>query len=183
MLLFRKGMAEVFIAGNNSMAPAIMSGDRIIADKTAYDKTEPQRSDVVFFKNPENRKQSRIRRIVALGGDTVECKNGQLLVNGQPLERQWVKTMALPGKEKIESDIFYETNNGVRYQVLIAKSSPPADFGPVTVPPYQCFIMSDNRNEPGDSRHFGSISTGAIRGKFRYLFWPGRDWSRFGKVE
>jgi signal peptidase I len=120
---------------------------------------------------------------VALGGDTVEYKNGQLLINGFPLERQWVKTMALPGKEKIESDIFYETNNGVRYQVLIAKSSPPADFGPVTVPPYHCFVMCDNRNELGDSRQFGSISTGAIRGKFRYLYWPRKDWSRFGRVE
>jgi signal peptidase I len=186
--LFRNIMVEKFYIGSYPMSPAIMKGDSLIADKMAYDKTEPQRGDVVLFKNPENRKQGRIRRIVALGGDTVECKNGQLLINGRPLERQWVKTMTLPGQEKIEGDVFYEINNGVRYQVLIAKSSSSteaavADFGPMAVPPYHCFVMCDNRSETNDSRTFGSISIGAIQGKFRYLYSPSRDWSRFGKVE
>jgi signal peptidase I len=186
--LFRNSMAEAFCIGGYSMSPAIMKGDRLLADKTAYDKMDPQRGDVVLFKNPENRKQSRIKRIVALGGDTVECKNGQLLINGRPLERQWVKTMALPVQKKIEGDVFYEINNGTRYQVLIAKPSPDsetamANFGPVSVLPYHCFVMGDNRSESEDSRQFGCLSIGAIKGKFRYIYWPGRDWSRFGNVE
>jgi signal peptidase I len=179
------------------MAPSIVCGDRVIADKTAYDNTEPKRGDIVLFKNPQNRKQRFVQRIIALGGDTVEGKNGQLLINGRPLVHEWVKTItiAMPridiprGKQQnVKGDVFYEINNEVRYQVLIEKASPEtanntADFGPVAVPPYHCFLMGDNRSRAYDSRWFGPISLGAIQGKFRYLYWPRKDWSRFGKVE
>jgi signal peptidase I len=180
--LFRNSMAEAFRIGSESMVPSIMKGDQLLADKTAYDKAEPQRGDIILFSNPQNRKQRNVKRIVALGGDTVEIKNGQLLINGQPLQREQIKA----GQQ--EGDIFYEINNGVRYQICIAKSSGTSeatamDFGPVTVPQYQCFVMGDNRSNSYDSRQYGTISLGAIKGKFRYLYWPSRDWSRLGKVQ
>jgi signal peptidase I len=184
--LIKISVAEAFNIGSNGMWPSVVRGDRLIVDKTAYDNTEPQRGDIVLFSNPQIRKQINIERIIALEGDIVEGKSGQLLINGRPLERQWVKTITLPTQQ--EGDVFYETNNGVRYQIAIAKSSETlqantADFGPVTVPPYHCFVMGDNRNNSYDSRYYGTISLGAIKGKFRYIYWPGRDWSRFGKVE
>jgi signal peptidase I len=163
------------------MAPTIMAGDRLTASKVAYRKAEPKRGDVILFKNPADRTMNYIKRIVALGGDTVEIRNGELLINERALERQWIQKKILAiGEKKLEGDVYWETNGDCRYQVFVSKETSDTanaerDFGPVTVPQYQCFVMGDNRNHSIDSRNFGSISIGAINGKFQAIYWPFRN--------
>jgi len=177
----KTNLFEAFRVPAWSMAPTIMAGDRLTASKIAYRKTEPKRGDVILFKNPADRTMNYIKRIVALGGDTVEIRNGELLINDRALERQWIQKKTLTiGEKKLEGDIYRETNGDCRYQVFISKETSDAanaerDFGPVTVPQYQCFVMGDNRNHSIDSRNFGSISIGAIKGKFQTIYWPFRN--------
>jgi len=177
----KTNLFEAFRVPAWSMAPTIMAGDRLTASKIAYRKAEPKHGDVVLFKNPADRSMNYVKRIVALGDDTVEIRNGQLLINGRALERQWVrkKTFAM-GKETLEGDVFRETNGDCRYQIFVSKETSDTaagerDFGPVTVPPYHCFVMGDNRNRSIDSRNFGAISLGAINGKFQAIYWPYRN--------
>lgn len=47
--------------------------------------------------------------------------------------------------------------------------------------PY-CFVLGDNRDNPYDSRHFGTIPLAIIKGRADYLSWPAKDWSRFGRL-
>ncbi|MHC4551738.1 MAG: signal peptidase I [Planctomycetota bacterium] len=174
---FKFKMFEAFRIPVNAMAPTIMGGDRAIANKMAYDHQQPKYGDVVLFKNPENRKQSNIKRVVALGGDTVEIKNGRLLINGQMLAREWVEKKTLRMNKQIEGDIFWERNGDSRYQIFVSEQTSDAkttvkDFGPVTVPSHHCFVMADNRNHPADSRQFGALSLGALKGKFTQIYWP-----------
>ncbi|MBW8035402.1 MAG: signal peptidase I [Planctomycetes bacterium] len=167
----KKNICSAFSIVNNSMAPTILKGDRAIAGKRAYTRNDPERGDVVLCKYPKNRKYNYIKRIVALGGDTVEIKDGKLLINDQPLKTEWLEKKTIQQKDKkIEGDVFWETNGNVCYQVFISKDG--KDFGPVTIPEYHCFVMGDNRNHSKDSRHFGTISIGAIKGKFRSIYWP-----------
>jgi len=177
----KTSLFEAFRVPNYSMAPTITAGDRLTASKIAYRKTDPKHGDVVLFKNPADRTMNYIKRIVALGGDTLEIRNGELLINDRALERQWVqkKTFAM-GEEKLEGDVYWETNGDCRYQIIVSKGASDAaggeqNFGPVTVPPYHCFVMGDNRNHSIDSRNFGSISLGAIKGKFQAIYWPYRN--------
>lgn len=57
------------------------------------------------------------------------------------------------------------------------------DFARLTVAKYCCFVPGDNRNLSHDSRQFGSIPLTSVRGRFGYLYFPSRDWSRFGRVK
>ena len=164
--IVKMNLFEAFYIPVNSMAPTMMAGDRAIANKMSYSYNNPEYGDVVLFKNPENRKENYIERVVALGGDTVETKNGQLFINGQQLERQ-----------QVQGDIFWEINNGAKYQILISKKTSGTEnlddnFGPITVPDYHCFLMGDNRNHSKDSRTFGSLSVGALKGQFMQIYWP-----------
>lgn len=169
--IVKKNICEAFYIPVNSMSPTIMQGDRALADKMVYTRNDPQRGDVVLFKNPKNRRINFIKRIVALGGDTLEVKNSMLIINGQTLKTEWAEKNTIQQKDKeIEGDVFWETNGNARYKVFISEGG--KDFGPVTIPPYHCFLMGDNRNHSWDSRDFGALSLGAIKGKFRSIYWP-----------
>lgn len=166
----------------NTMAPTIMSGGRAFSNNLAYDHNNPEYGDVILFKNPRNRKMNYIKRVVALGGDTVEMKDGLLMVNGNVLEREPVGTKTLwMNKKQVEGEVFWETNRNARYQVFVSEQESgigeqKKDFGPVTVPQYHCFVMGDNRHSD-DSRLFGSISYGALKGRFTQIYWPPQNWA------
>lgn len=172
--IVKLNMCEAFVIGSDSMAPTILKGDRVLAGKMAYTRNDPQHGDVVLFKDPKNRRINNVKRAIALGGDILEVRNGKLLINGQALKTEWIeKKTILVGKKKIEGDIFWETNGNARYQIFIAeKKSERGNIGSVTVPPYHCFVMGDNRNYSNDSRDYGGLSLGAIKGKFRSIYWP-----------
>jgi len=172
--IIKLNMFNAFRISAASMAPTIMEGDRAIAAKMAYAGTNPERGDVVLFKDPKNRKINNIKRVVALSGDTLEVRNGKLLINDKPLETEWVeKKTILVDKKKVEGDVFWETNGNARYQIFIAKQkSEQGNMASVKVPPYHCFVMGDNRNYSNDSRAYGALSFGAIEGKFRSIYWP-----------
>ncbi|MBN1815830.1 MAG: signal peptidase I [Sedimentisphaerales bacterium] len=185
----RDRIIQAFSVPTHSMYPTIHSGDRILAGKQAYLRADPQRGDIVLFPNPQERKQAYVKRVVALAGDTVEIRNDRLAINGEPLALEPVSsdTAALP-HIAVSGQIFWENNGTARYKIFLGepkeeKSRTSANFGPIVVPPYHCFVMGDNRNFSSDSRHFGPIAVASIRGKFTYCYFPADDWSRLGPLE
>ena len=122
-----------------------------------------------MFKNPNNRRQYFIKRIIALAGDTVAVKDGNLFVNGVKLPLESIGPGAVAGTT---GQIFSEDNNGAKYRIFISQEKSAADFGPITVTKYDCFVMGDNRNDSLDSRYFGPIPITGMLGKFEYRYWP-----------
>ena len=168
-------MLEAFRIPINAMAPTITAGDRVLVSKMAYRSESPQRGDVVIFKNPMNLKQTNIKRIVALEHDTVELKQGQLVINGQPLHRDRIEPRILTcNKQPMQGTTFWETNGSAHYPVFVPEDTDRMDWGPVTVPPHHCFVMADARDFYTDSRHYGALSLGAIEGKYQRVYWPPR---------
>jgi signal peptidase I len=76
----RSGLLEAFRIprSGGSMYPTIAPGDRFLANKIAYRKSDPKRGDVVVFKCPDNRRSNHVKRVVGVAGDTVEMKNKDL---------------------------------------------------------------------------------------------------------
>jgi signal peptidase I len=89
--------------------------------------------------------------VVALGGDTVEIRNKQVIVNN--------------GVAK-EGCIIYSDS-----KILPADISPRDNFGPFTVPANSYFVLGDNRDRSLDSRNFGVVSKANIEGKARGIYW------------
>ncbi len=143
-LIIRGFLFTPFYIPSPSMEPTLYPGDRIIVNRLAYRLGEPRHGDVVVFRYPLDPKRDYIKRVVAVGGDTVEARNNVLYINGQPQPRAGYLP---PG-------IVYE------------------DFGPVTVAADNYFMMGDNRNNSADSRVWGTLERNYIIGKAVLKFWP-----------
>lgn len=184
---FRDKVMEAFRVPSNSMFPSIVSGDRLIANKLAYQHAQPAVGDIVLFTSPADRRQSYLKRIVALPGDTVEMRQGNLWINDRRLQTQSAGPLEYSdGKQTIHGDSRLETNGDRTYTIFVQESIAAEDknlnFGPVQVPPYCCFVIGDNRSNSFDSRQFGPIPLVGLRGRFSCLYYPASDWSRFGPL-
>jgi signal peptidase I len=187
-LHIRSSLFEAFRVPAASMYPTIGVNDRLLVDKTAYRKADPQRSDIVIFHPPTGEwRYHYIKRIVALGGDTVSMRNGDLYVNGQRLSRTQVSADAeqrIAGRTP--TGMVYRENNGsTPYQIFLAAdtSQGHSDFEEITVAEHHCFVLGDNRCESFDSRQFGPIPYAVIEGRVDYVYWPAHTWSRFGRLD
>eukprot|EP00891_Asterochloris_glomerata_P005401 jgi/Astpho2/5401/gw1.00076.72.1_t len=140
-----------------SMFPAFDVNDRLVAEKLTYRFSRPPKAgDVIIFHPakgaiPEERPWFQeapvfIKRVVAVGGDQLEVKNGQLVVNGKP---------------RIEPYL---------------NERPAYELRRFTVPEDCVFVMGDNRNNSYDSHIWGPLPRKNILGKAAFVYWPLNKW-------
>jgi signal peptidase I len=183
-LYVRDQLIQPFIIPSAAMYPTILPHDRIIAVKNAYQTADPQRGDLVLFADPDNRRVFFIKRVVAIAGDIVEIKSGNLYVSGVELPRESIGPATInSGKTTSTGEVFHENNNGANYRIFISQEKPAADFGPITVPKHDCFVMADNRHNSFDSRYFGPIAVTSLKGKFEYRYWPIVGGAHWGTIQ
>ena len=128
---------------------------------------------------------------MAVGGDTLEIKNHELSINDKRLERRKLPASVLDNIKteiygwQLEGDVYEETNDGAKYKIFITPESheKAVNFEKITVPKHHCFILGDFRSQSLDSRRFGPVPLATIIGRADYLYWPGKDWSRIGKLD
>jgi signal peptidase I len=184
----REQLLEAFRVPVASNYPTILPGDRFIANKIAYKSIDPKKGDLIVFANPEDRRINYIKRIVAVAGETVEIKNGEVYINDQKLTRQKLPESTLDNirikirGEELKGDVYEETNGSAKHKIFMAERKTPGDFAKITVPKHHCFVLGDNRNLSQDSRHFGPVLLATVKGRADYLYFPAKDWSRFGKI-
>jgi len=187
----REQSLEAFRVPVASNYPTILPGDRFIANKIAYKSTDPKRGDLIVFVNPEDRRQNYIKRVVAVAGETVEIRNGELYVNDQKLPREKLPQSTLDDiriqvrDKPLKGDVYEETNGSAKYKIFLAgppHDRTPDDFAKITVPKHHCFVLGDNRNLSQDSRHFGPVLLATVKARADYLYSPAKDWSRLGKI-
>jgi signal peptidase I len=186
-LFFFSGRSAVFDwyrQSSGSMLPTIVPGTTGIAVlKCAYQVRvpftavrlfrtgAPSRGDIVVLRNPDGKPNPFIKRLVGLPGDVIELQNEVLIVNGvrAPLRLK----PAAPRAQGEEAFTAETSISGHAHEVLILPSRPALrDFGPITVPPNEVFVLGDNRDESRDSRFFGTRPVDDLLG--RVVFIPGR---------
>ena len=152
------GLAEVstnFVIINanipsGSMENTIMTGDKLIALRTAYWFNDPERGDIIIFEYPDNEEEWFIKRVIALPGETVEVRDGKVYIN----------------------------NRTTRLDEPNIKEEPVEDFGPYTVPKDGYFVMGDNRNNSNDARDWQTHydRRDEILGKAWFRYYPSIGW-------
>lgn len=138
-------VAEPFRIPSQSMAPTLRPGDQTLVNKLSG-KT-PHRGDLVAFHAPRTG-EILLKRVVAVGGDTVGLEDGVLVVDGRKVREPYADPDAI--------DSVY--------------------FGPVRVRPGTVFVMGDNRANSDDSRDFGAVPTDRIIGRAVARVWPPSRW-------
>jgi signal peptidase I len=153
---------ELYKIPSGSMIPTLLVGDRIVVVKYVYGPRlpfvsirlpgirEPKMGDVVVFKSPDDPNKSFIKRFIAGPGDTVEIKNGKLIVNGKAVDDP-------PAFRRV-----YYYNRG--------------DYGiegkPITVPKDSYFVLGDNSASSKDSRYWGFVPKNYLIGKAVLVILP-----------
>ena len=185
-LYVRDNLLHPFKVPNASMFPAIWPGDQLLAAKNAYLSRNPQAGDLVIFRNPDERRVFFIKRVVAMAGDSVEIRDGELYINDLKLKREAVSPPAAsPAQVPVGARYFEEWNGNARYRILLSAQPAPGgeQFPRTVVPKNCCFVLGDNRDISLDSRKLGAIPIVGIVGKASFIYGPAGDWSRFGTLQ
>ena len=133
----------------NSMHPTYINKQYILTDKISFKFRTPQRGEVIILKSPTNPDIDFIKRIIGLPGENLMVKSGEVYLNNQPLNEDYinVRTPVFPGgflKEGVQ----------------------------ITVPEQSYFVMGDNRPGSSDSREFGFVPFQNIVGKVFFRYYP-----------
>ncbi|RAL26184.1 signal peptidase I [Thermoflavimicrobium daqui] len=142
-LLVRTFLFQPVPLSGPSMLPTFHQGDWVVINKWVYTFRPPKRGEVVIFYGPNQR--IYIKRVVAVGGDTIEADQGNVYVNRHRINES------------------YLTSTYTSY------------FFKRKVPWGKLFVMGDNRLNSMDSRDFGPISVNQVIGRADLVIWPVRD--------
>jgi signal peptidase I len=151
------GLVGFWKVPNENMAPELLAGDHILAEGFTFVCRKPQRGDIVTFKATGiaglTAGSTHVKRIAGVPGDEVRLWNGQLYVNGKPVQ-------------------IYNSLGPIVY--ANAAGSPYLSMGgqTVTVPDGHYFVLGDNPPKSLDSRWWGFLPAGNIVGRVVYVWWP-----------
>ncbi len=166
-MLIKTFLVQPFWIPSESMLPTIEVNDRVMVNKLAYEWAEPQRGDIVVFRDPAEpeidesipeavirsvleavgiRTRGRddlIKRVIGLPGESVAIADNRILIDGLALDEPY-----------------------------LSNSSAMPDEGPFEVGPGEVFVMGDNRQFSFDSRRFGPIAQEEVIGRAFLTIWP-----------
>src|SRR5215203_3384942 len=164
-LFVRTFVFQAFKIPTGSMEPNLLVGDHLIVNKaifspalTALDRAllprrDIRRGEVAVFKFPKEPNRDFIKRVIGLPGDQVELRRKKVYVNGQMLDEPYAHFIVPLSPE-----------SGQR------STERREEYGPVTVPAGQYFVMGDNRDNSEDSRYWGFLPAAYVKGKALFIY-------------
>ncbi len=177
-LFIRTFVVQAFKIPSGSMIPTLEIGDHILVNKFLYGFripytqirllpfTRPERGDIIVFVYPQDTSKDFIKRVIAVEGDVVEVRDKKIYLNGKLAE---------------------DAHGVFTDQRILHRGMDPRDnFGPVEVPKDSLFVMGDNRDNSRDSRYWGFVHIGTVKGKafLIYYSWDSPNssirWNRIG---
>lgn len=111
--LLQAFLIKPFQIPSESMEHTLNVGDRVLVNRLAYRFGSPQRGDIVVFKSPRDSNQDLIKRVIAVGGDTIEVKRGKVFVNGESQIEYFAQTdlSNFPAQTVPEGSVFVMGDN------------------------------------------------------------------------
>jgi signal peptidase I len=182
-LFVRTFLVQAFVVPTPSMEKTVLAGDHVVVNKFVFgpsavgrlDRLLPRRpvrrGDLIVFKFPEDPRRDFVKRAVALAGDAVEIRSKQVFVNGNPE----------PGTAAFHSEARVWPDDPELPEALRRRDQVPL----LVVPPGTHFALGDNRDNSYDSRFWGPVPAGNLKGRPLFVYWsypPGEAQRHFGAL-
>lgn len=137
----------------NSMNPSLSEGDVVLINKLSYTFGDVERFDIIVFPYKYDNSRKLVKRVIALPGEKVEIKDGDLYINDEEFKEYY--------------GIYIEKSDGEQSTVYV-------NWGPVTLGEDEVFVLGDNRYQSDDSRSsdVGLVKTDDIIGKVSFRVLP-----------
>ncbi len=138
-----------------SMENTIMPGDRLVGNRLAYWRNDPERGDVIIFHYPDNEEELFVKRVIGLPGETVKIEEGKIYIDDSE--------QAMP--EGYLKEVWTEETGPYLFEV----------------PDDSYLVLGDNRNDSWDARYWSNtyVSKDKILGEAVLIYFP---FSHFGKL-
>jgi signal peptidase I len=185
-LFIRTFAVQAFKIPTGSMEPNLLIGDHLLVNKLVYSpsfgplesalfgKRAIGRGHVVVFKFPEDPTRDFIKRVIGLPGETVEIRNKQVFVDGNPIEELYAHFIDAPLRP--DDPEYSQAGDGIR-----------DSWGPRTVPAGELLVLGDNRDNSRDSRFWGFLPVDQVKGRALVVYWSyeatREEYHRTGLVE
>lgn len=147
-LLIITFVVQAFFIPSGSMEPTLQISDRILVSKLSYRIGILDRGDVIVFHYPLNPGKDFVKRVVGLAAETVELRDGVVLINNTPIKELYPTALASSDR------------------------SCTSNYGPQKIPADHLFVLGDNRCNSEDSRFFGFVPRENVVGKAMFIYWP-----------
>jgi signal peptidase I len=164
-LFVRTWVFQAFKIPTGSMEPNLLVGDHLIVNRMIFAPTVTglerailpdrpiRRGDIIVFKFPQDPERDFIKRVIGLPGDELAMRQKKVYINGTPLDEPYAHFLQPPSVDgQPQGDIRLE------------------NYGPVTVPPGQYFMMGDNRDNSEDSRYWGFLPATYVKGRALFIY-------------
>ena len=145
-MLIRTFVAQPFLVSGASMEPSFFNGDYLLVDELAYRFREPERGEVIVFKNPIDGGSYYIKRIIALPGERVVIEYGKVTVYRENIAQNLRETYVTEMRSTRKFDVELGTD--------------------------EYYVLGDNRGFSYDSRNWGPLGEDSIIGLVRLRLWP-----------
>jgi signal peptidase I len=150
-------LQQFYISGP-SMEATMFQDDRVLVNKLSYRLHDIHRGDVVVFDRVTVDGQivqhdDLIKRVIALGGETIAIKNCKVFIDGKPLDEPYLNDFDIA-------------------QSVVEDRCRVSMMDDMLIPEGQLFVMGDNRPQSFDSRMFGPIEQDLVVGRAFVIIWP-----------
>ena len=154
-VVLRLFVIGVYCVPSGSMLETIQIGDLVLGEKVSLALRDPEPGEIVTFDSPLVEGETLVKRVIAVGGQTIDLVDGSVVVDGVTLDEPYV------GDEPTQSLSDLSGSAGITY--------------PYVVPDGCIWVMGDNRTNSKDSRYFGPVSVDDVTSIAVLIYWPLSD--------
>lgn len=200
VMILRSTVVQAYHVPTGSMKSTVLIGDFLLVNKFIYGARtpdsipfihyqlphmvfpafkDPEPGEIVVFKYPPDPSIDYVKRCIAVGGQTIELRDGDVYIDGKPEgKKEFLRREYDPEEQRHVMFYRITRDNGHCYVIRHYENHNirNENYGPTKIEPGHYFMMGDNRDNSSDSRYWGFVPRENIVGEAMIVYW---SWNKY----